>query len=137
MAALARVALSAQGHVMTRLTPARRSKYGAQRTTVSGLSFASKAEARRYAELVLLQKAGEIDKLATQPSYPLYAARLPSGDLEAVGHYRADFKYWDRVTQQWIVEDVKGMRTLPLSAWKMKHLRLQEGIEVREIRNSR
>ena len=31
-----------------------RSKYGAIRTTIDGITFASKAEARRYAELQIL-----------------------------------------------------------------------------------
>lgn len=38
------------------------SKYKAVRTEVDGYKFASKAEARRYAELKLLVKAGEISR---------------------------------------------------------------------------
>ena len=41
----------------------RKHKYGAVRTTVNGRTFPSKREAKRYSELVLMEKAGEIDGL--------------------------------------------------------------------------
>ena len=47
------------------------SKYGAIRTTVDGVTFASKAEARRYAELKLLEQAGEIKGLELQPKFDI------------------------------------------------------------------
>lgn len=45
----------------------RSSKYGAQRTTIDGIAFASKREASRYQELKLMQMAGEIQDLELQP----------------------------------------------------------------------
>ena len=49
----------------------KRNKYGAIRTKVDGINFASKGESRRYKELVLLQEAGHITDLTLQPRFPL------------------------------------------------------------------
>ena len=121
----------------------RRSKYGAVRTTVDGITFASKAEARRYSELKMLEKAGEIWDLELQPRFPLSVpsttgvlrhALKPRG-LTKIGEYRGDFKYRDKTcdgsTQPYIVEDVKGMKT-PLYRWKKKHFEAQYGITILE-----
>lgn len=62
-------------------------KYNAQRTVIDGISFASKAEARRFAELKLMVKAGEIRDLELQPKYPL----IVNG--QTVASYTADFRY--------------------------------------------
>lgn len=45
-------------------------KYHAKPTTVDGIRFASKAEARRYSELRLLEKAGEIKNLEAHAERP-------------------------------------------------------------------
>ena len=47
------------------------SKYKNVWTTVDGIKFQSKAEARRYSQLKLLEKAGEVFDLALQPAYQL------------------------------------------------------------------
>ena len=49
-------------------------KYNAIPTTVDGIRFASKREARRYLELKLLQKAGHISDLELQPRFRLMSA---------------------------------------------------------------
>ena len=46
-------------------------KYNAKRTVVDGITFDSRKEARRYGELKLLEKAGEIIYLKTHPSFPI------------------------------------------------------------------
>jgi Protein of unknown function (DUF1064). len=124
------------------MAPAKRSKYGAKRTTVDGIVFHSAAESRRYAELRLLERAGQITDLKRQPSFALMAAIVVGGldninegrvtGMRIVGEYRADFSYRER--GQLVVEDVKGMQTLPLAAWKIRHMKAQYGITVREIR---
>ena len=43
------------------------SKYRNVKTEVDGILFASKKEARRYSELKLLERAGEIAHLELQP----------------------------------------------------------------------
>jgi hypothetical protein len=92
----------------------RRHKYGAKPTVVDGHKFPSKKEARRYGELVLLERAGEISGLALQPRFPIVIngepVRYPSG---VALEYRGDFKYTDTRTNRVVVEDVKGVRKTP------------------------
>lgn len=80
------------------------SKYGAVAACVDNLWFASRAEARRYSELKLLERAGEISRLLLQPRYPLVV------DGVKIGEYRADFSYLDK-TGAVVVVDVKGVET--------------------------
>jgi hypothetical protein len=87
----------------------KRSKYGAVRTVVDGISFASKAEARRYAALKIAEKAGLITGLEMQPRYPVTINGVK------VFTYVADFRYWQDGKR--IVEDVKGVET---EAFKLK-----------------
>src|SRR3990167_2208226 len=99
----------------------RRSKYAAVRTTVDNITFASKAEARRYRELRLLEKAGEISSLECQPVFSLYADSM-GGSVE-VCEYRADFRYYDKHNKE-IVEDVKSKPTrTPVYVLKRKLMR--------------
>lgn len=118
-------------------------KYGAVRTEVDGHSFASKAEARRYGELKLLEKAGKIEGLELQPKFALVtqlttgtfrgAGLAHAGKFPVIGHYVADFKYFRlEPPTGWVVEDVKGFKT-ELYRWKKKHVEAQYGIEITEI----
>lgn len=121
---------------------ARRGKFNAVRTTVDGITFASKKEARRYQELRLLEKAGEISDLRCQVPYVLTARINPVKVLEHrmfssederrafVGRYVVDFEYIDK-KNGWTVEDVKGFRT-PLYRWKAKHFEAQYGRKILE-----
>ena len=115
----------------------RPSKYGAIRTTVNGWTFASKAEAKRYSELLLLGKAGQIRNLELQPRFELHAASVvPYAPLVKIGCYVSDFRFDEKQPDgTWVdvVEDVKGKR-LPMYAWKVKHLKAEHGIVVREVR---
>ena len=43
-----------------------RNKYGNKKTVVDGITFDSRKEAKRYQELKLLEKAGEIKDLRRQ-----------------------------------------------------------------------
>ena len=72
----------------------RTNKYGNKKVEIDGYTFDSQAEARRYQELKLLEKAGEINHLKLQPKYDLI------GDKSYVR------TVWDRV-----VEDVKSPAT--------------------------
>lgn len=76
------------------------SKYNNKKTEVDGHVFDSKAEARRYNELKLLQAAGEIIGFTIQPSFL----------LEEGIRYRPDFMICGKDGQIW-VEDVKGVET--------------------------
>ena len=101
-----------------------RHKYGAKPTTVDGIRFHSMKEARRYQELKLLERAGEIQNLSLQPEFPLHA---PDQE-KPVGRYIADFEYLER--GKTVTEDVKGYDTA-FAKWKRKHLKMQYGFEVR------
>ena len=89
---------------------ARRHKYGAVKTVLYGITFDSRREAERYAELLILEKAGRIKDLVLQPSF-----ELQPGFINAKGKkvrpviYKADFAYTEGDTH--VVEDVKGMET--------------------------
>ena len=101
-----------------------RSKCGNRRTVVDGIAFDSAAEARRYQELRLLERAGEISGLELQPRYPLEV------NEQLVTTYFADFRYLDHGIE--VVEDVKGWRT-PVYRLKKKFMKAVYGIEVREV----
>ena len=109
-----------------------RSKYGAIRTTIDGITFASKAEARRYAELQILLKSGEITDLKLQPKYPLVFTPRKGADPVNVGSYIADFWYRKR-NKEAVVEDVKGMLT-PVYRLKKKMVEAIYSIKIVEVR---
>jgi len=96
--------------VKTYYRPNRRHKYGAKKTTVNGIIFDSKKEAKRYGELLLLEKAGDIKDLELQPVFILQKGFTHKGKLVREIKYIADFKYYDRRAEAWVVEDVKGFR---------------------------
>lgn len=111
-----------------------RNKYKAQPTEVDGIWFASKAEARRYSELKLLEKAGEIRQLELQPRFRLSCACAGAPSMRAkVGEYIADFRYRQGPYGVLVIEDVKGVKTA-LYRWKKKHFELQYGLMITEIR---
>lgn len=118
------------------MSPRNGHKYGAVRTTVDSITFASKAEAKRYGELKLLEKAGEIIGLKVQPEFSLNAWSADHADCPKVGVYRADFEYvipgYRPITDQRVIEDVKGVKTA-LYRWKKKHFEAQYGITITEI----
>lgn len=103
----------------------RRGKYGARRTEVDGITFASAMESRRYGELRLAEMAGEIRDLELQPRYPLRV----NGQL--ICTYVADFRYLDVRTGRIVVEDVKGKPT-PVYRLKAKLMRAVHNISVLE-----
>ncbi len=110
----------------------KRHKYGAKPTTVDGIRFASKAEARHYAELKLREKAGEIRGLELQPKFPLMVPEYGSGFDVKVGHYIADFRYHEGPKGVLRVVDVKGMKT-PVYRLKKKMVEAQYGIQITEV----
>lgn len=111
----------------------RPNKYGAKKTTIGGIRFDSRAEAKRYTELQLLQKAGVIANLQRQVAIPLKGALGPI--LTPTGRkatYKADFVYVDLERNAEVIEDVKGFET---PEYKLKRAILAaQGITIREIR---
>lgn len=112
-----------------------RSKYRAQRTTVDGIAFHSAAESRRYSQLKLLEKAGEIRNLELQPRFPLFVETPLQHAPVQVGVYVADFSYetgTDALST--VIEDVKGGPTTALYRLKKKIVEAQYGIRIVEVR---
>jgi len=104
----------------------RRHKYNAEGTySADGLWFPSKAEARHYAQLKLLERAGDIRDLRLQPTYPVHLGG------EKICTYRADFSYNDFKGHH--VVDVKGFKT-PLYKLKKKLVEAVYGITIEEVR---
>ena len=80
-------------------------KYKNIPTEVDGIIFHSKLEAKRYGELKLLQKEGEIKDLECQPIIPL----MVNG--KNIGKYIGDFMYYDNKFKKVILEDCKSKIT--------------------------
>jgi hypothetical protein len=107
------------------------SKYRAKPQVINGIRFASQKEGKRYLELRLLERAGQIRGLTLQVPLALSAG---NDKRTSIGKYVADFVYEEFVEDHWrrVVEDVKGFKT-PLYRWKKKHVEIQYGIQIREI----
>lgn len=120
-------------------------KYRNQKVQVDGITFDSRREARRYSELKLLERAGQITDLELQKVYELIPAqyetyarygkkgqRIKDGRrcLEKSCTYIADFVY--KENGQTIVEDTKGMKTEVYNI-KRKMMLYFYNIRIREI----
>ena len=101
------------------------SKYKAKPITIDGIRFASTKEGKRYTELKLLERAGEISRLELQPRYDITINGVK------VCTYVADFSYFDKSSR--VVEDVKGMKT-PVYRLKRKLVEaLYPGVKITEV----
>jgi hypothetical protein len=98
---------------------------------VDGIRFASKSEGRRYRELKLRERAGDLTDLEIQPEYPIEVLNPANGEAILCGVYRADFRYLDRSGKS-VIEDVKGMRT-PIYKLKKKLVEALYGIRIVEV----
>ena len=86
-------------------------KYSNQKTMVNGKVFDSKKEAKRYMELVNLERAGVIKDLEMQKQFLLLEGFKKNGKMFKPIYYYADFVYTSVYEKKTIVEDVKGVRT--------------------------
>jgi hypothetical protein len=122
-----------------------RNKYKAIKTTVNGIEFDSRKEARRYQDLLLLQRAGVIKKLEMQVKFVLiptqYEITIRYGKngqrlkdkqklLEKECSYIADFVYEENGKK--VVEDTKGVKTKDYII-KRKLMLHVHGIRIREV----
>ena len=109
-----------------------RSKYGARKVMVDGMRFDSQKEARRWLELRLLERAGEISDLQRQVRFELIPAQRDGAGrlMERACYYIADFSYNEAGNK--VVEDAKGVRT-PEYIIKRKLMLYRHGIAVREV----
>jgi hypothetical protein len=97
-------------------------KYRNTPTTVDEIKFASKRESERYAELKLLEKAGEITDLKLQPKFQCEV------NGQKICNYFADFTYLKKNGER-VTEDVKGMPT-PVFRLKKKLVLALFGVDV-------
>jgi hypothetical protein len=103
-------------------------KYGAQKVTIDGMTFDSRAEHKRYEQLRLMALAGAIRNLQVHMRYPIDVADI------RICVYVSDFDYdvVEGAGLRHVVEDVKGVRT---PAYKLKRALMKAvyGIEIVEI----
>lgn len=92
-------------------------KYKNKKIVIDGIIFDSQAEGKRYQELKLLLKNGDIKDLELQPRFILQDKFKKNGKTYRKIEYVADFQYIDK-NGKTIVEDVKGMET---DVFKLKH----------------
>lgn len=114
-----------------RLKSGTRNKYGAVRTVVDGIKLDSKAEARRYGELKLLERAHEIQGLKVHPMFDIW---FPvRNDKILICKVELDFSYFDKRDNCYHYEDVKG-KDNSLSKLKRKLVEAAYPIKVEIIK---
>ena len=122
-------------------------KYRNKKISYNGQAFDSKKEYRRYRELLLLQKANQIEELDCQTKFVLIPGQRDSSEevykrgpkkgqlkpgnvIEKECAYYADFTY--KENGELVVEDTKGVKT---EAYKIKKKMMLYfyGIRIREV----
>lgn len=130
------------------MTKVCRSKYYAKKITVNGITYDSKKEARRHAQLLEMERKGDIKDLQRQVKFVLIPAQRepdtigPRGGvkkgrlLEREVCYVADFVY--AAHGECVVEDTKGYRNPSTAGYayfvlKRKLMLWVHGIRIQEI----
>ena len=80
-------------------------KHNNKRVTIDGIKFASNAEGRRYVELKLRQKLGDISSLVCHPKFELQPGFIKNGKTVQKITWSADFSYYFNGKR--VIEDVK------------------------------
>lgn len=108
-------------------------KYGNRKVQTLDGTFDSLKEARRWQELKLMQRAGEIHDLQRQVPYVLIPTQKDKDGkvIERQTKYIADFVYRDK-DYRLVVEDTKGMKT-DVYKIKKKLMLYRHGIIIREV----
>lgn len=94
--------------------PPRFKRSAPERRTIDGITFDSIKEARRYAELKMLERAGQIHNLQLQPAF---ATQI---DGKHFCTYTADFSYFCDQRRCLVVEDVKSTGTAKGDAYRLR-----------------
>lgn len=99
---------------------------------IGGHKFDSQAEGKRYRELLLMEKAGEITGIKHHPKFPIIVNGVN------ICTYIADFEYWVKFMDvskhpELIIEDVKGIQT-PIFRLKQKLMVACHGIDVKVVK---
>lgn len=125
---------AAQKQVMAKMgRRQKKSKYGNIKTQIGGITFDSRKEAGRYAELMAMQRAGKIRDLHLQQDFTLQEAFTePTGSRIRAIRYKCDFTYIE--DGKLVVEDVKSRATkTAVYAMKKKMMQQKFGIEIKEV----
>lgn len=111
----------------------RRNKYNNCPADRGGIRFDSQKEARRFDQLILLERAGQITDLRMQVDFTLQEAYTDTeGRRVRAIRYKADFTY--RRNGQLVVEDVKSSATKTKTyAIKRKLMAERYGINIVEV----
>lgn len=113
-------------------------KYRNRKVTYDGITFDSLKEARRWAELQRLEKAGAIRDLVRQPVFVLAPSVRIEGEARArpAIRYRADAGYVVAISCRPVVEDTKSPSTAMESTFRLKQHLMQSvhGISVRVVK---
>jgi hypothetical protein len=108
-----------------------RNKFNARKATVDGFDFDSQAEARRYGELKLYERAGKIRCLVADKESLRYGLTVNG---KSIGYYEADFCYVLVETGETVVEDCKSPITrTPVYKLKKKLMHALYGIDIKEV----
>lgn len=105
-------------------------KYRNEPTEIDGHKFPSKKEAKRFSELKLLERAGQITGLTLQPKFPLVV------NGHKVCSYIGDFMYVQEPrgpATKIVIEDTKGYRTDAYRIKRKLFIALHPDKEHREI----
>jgi hypothetical protein len=124
------VTLSARELLKLSRNYGRKTKFRNVPTEVDGIKFDSRAEARRYGELKLMERADAIRALRIHPDFELSVNGMD------ICKYVADFSYYEPQKAGWIhvVEDVKSKATkTPTYRLKRKLMEAVFGISIREV----
>lgn len=102
------------------------SKYGAKKVSFDGIEFDSTKEARRYQDLVLMQKAGQIRELRRQVPFEVTLNGVH------ICKWIADFVYHENTYEcPRVVEDCKGFKT-DIYRLKKKLVEAKHGFKILE-----
>lgn len=87
-------------------------KFGNKTKVVDGINFQSIREAERYKQLKIAEKCGAIKNLEMQKKFVLLPAQyIDKKCVEKSVSYYADFYYYDTYLNEYVCEDVKGVKT--------------------------
>lgn len=94
--------------------------------------FASKRELKRYCELEFLEQACLISGLQRQVYFEVAPAVMINGKKRAPIRYICDFTYFDKESNEQVIEDVKGVLTAVYII--KRHLMALKGLKIVEIK---
>ena len=105
--AMARDRMTAQLYRETlgKVARKRGNKFNAVKTLIGDATFDSKREAATWGELLLRQKANEIEQLERQKKFELVVNGVK------IASYKADFAFFDVIQRRYRVVDVKSVAT--------------------------